>query len=69
MPESPGQPSPSPANPRRQRIETMLAEDPGDVFLRYSLALAMDSDGNGSPAWRSSKTSHAAARPTFLRFR
>ena len=49
MPESPGQPSPSPANPRRQRIETMLAEDPGDVFLRYSLALAMDSDGEWEP--------------------
>lgn len=30
---------------RRARIEAMLADDPGDVFLRYSLALEMASAG------------------------
>ena len=36
--------SPSPQS-RRQRIEAMLAEEPNDLFLRYSLALLMDGDG------------------------
>jgi tetratricopeptide (TPR) repeat protein len=31
---------------RRERIEAMLAEEPGDVFLRYSLALELKKDGN-----------------------
>ena len=30
---------------RRERIEAMLAEEPGDVFLRYSLAMELDSEG------------------------
>jgi thioredoxin-like negative regulator of GroEL len=30
---------------RRQRIEGMLAEDPDDSFLRYSLALELDKEG------------------------
>lgn len=30
---------------RRTKIEAMLRDDPGDVFLRYSLALEMDSAG------------------------
>jgi tetratricopeptide (TPR) repeat protein len=30
---------------RRERIEAMLAEDPGDQFLRYSLGLEFDKDG------------------------
>lgn len=30
---------------RRAKIEAMLREDPGDVFLRYSLALEMESAG------------------------
>ena len=29
---------------RRERIETMLADDPRDVFLRYSLALELDKE-------------------------
>lgn len=36
-------------NTKRQKIEAMLAEDPGDVFLRYSLALMMDADGEWEP--------------------
>ncbi len=27
---------------RREKIEALLKEDPGDVFLRYSLALELD---------------------------
>lgn len=30
---------------RRDRIEALLAEDPDDVFLRYSLALELESAG------------------------
>jgi thioredoxin-like negative regulator of GroEL len=30
---------------RRERIEAMLAEDPGDTFLRYSLAMELRSEG------------------------
>jgi hypothetical protein len=29
---------------RRQKIEAMLAEDPADQFLRYSLALELEKD-------------------------
>ena len=31
---------------RRQKIEAMLAEEPGDVFLRYSLAMELDKEGD-----------------------
>jgi tetratricopeptide (TPR) repeat protein len=31
---------------RREKIEAMLVEDPGDVFLRYSLAMELDKEGN-----------------------
>jgi hypothetical protein len=30
---------------RREKIEALLAEDPADVFLRYSLALELESEG------------------------
>src|SRR4051794_29118793 len=30
---------------RREKIETMLAEEPGDTFLRYSLALELEKEG------------------------
>jgi thioredoxin-like negative regulator of GroEL len=30
---------------RRQKIETLLADDPNDVFLRYSLALELAKEG------------------------
>ena len=30
---------------RRERIEAMLADDPGDGFLRYSLAMELDKEG------------------------
>ncbi|MFM1904138.1 MAG: hypothetical protein RLZZ440_2038 [Planctomycetota bacterium] len=30
---------------RREKIEALLRDDPGDVFLRYSLALEMESAG------------------------
>lgn len=35
---------------RREKIEAMLKEEPDDVFLRYSLALEMESAGE----WESS---------------
>jgi thioredoxin-like negative regulator of GroEL len=31
---------------RREKIEAMLADDPTDVFLRYSLAMELDKEGN-----------------------
>jgi len=31
---------------RREKIEAMLADDPGDTFLRYSLALELRNEGN-----------------------
>jgi thioredoxin-like negative regulator of GroEL len=30
---------------RREKIEAMLADDPADVFLRYSLAMELDKEG------------------------
>ena len=30
---------------RRERIEQMLTEDPSDLFLRYSLALELEKEG------------------------
>ena len=31
---------------RRERIEAMLADEPRDVFLRYSLALELEKEGD-----------------------
>jgi hypothetical protein len=31
---------------RREKIEAMLADDPRDTFLRYSLAMELDKEGN-----------------------
>jgi hypothetical protein len=31
---------------RREKIEAMLADEPGDVFLRYSLAMELDKEGD-----------------------
>ena len=31
---------------RRQKIEALLRDSPDDVFLRYSLALEMENDGD-----------------------
>ena len=33
---------------RREKIEALLKDDPGDVFLRYSLALELD----GTDEWQ-----------------
>lgn len=30
---------------RRQKIEAMLTDDPDDIFLRYSLALELENEG------------------------
>ena len=31
---------------RREKIEAMLVDDPSDVFLRYSMAMELDSEGD-----------------------
>ncbi|MBX3424484.1 MAG: hypothetical protein KF688_02280 [Pirellulales bacterium] len=31
---------------RREKIEAMLADEPHDVFLRYSLAMELDKEGD-----------------------
>ena len=31
---------------RREKIEVMLADEPHDVFLRYSLAMELDKEGD-----------------------
>jgi thioredoxin-like negative regulator of GroEL len=31
---------------RREKIEAMLVDDPADVFLRYSLAMELDKEGD-----------------------
>jgi tetratricopeptide (TPR) repeat protein len=33
---------------RREKIEAMLADDPVDIFLRYSLAMELDKEGDHS---------------------
>ena len=33
---------------RREKIEAMLAAEPGDVFLRYSLALEHEKEGDNA---------------------
>ncbi len=33
---------------RREKIEAMLADDPQDVFLRYSLAMELDKEGENT---------------------
>lgn len=30
---------------RREQLESMLAEQPGDTFLRYALAMELENDG------------------------
>ncbi len=32
--------------PRREKLESLLAESPQDVFLRYALAMELDKEGN-----------------------
>ncbi len=35
---------------RREQLETMLAADPQDTFLRYALAMELDSQGEHEPS-------------------
>ncbi len=35
---------------RREKIEAMLADDPTDTFLRYSLAMELDKEGEHDPS-------------------
>ncbi|MFN3190683.1 MAG: tetratricopeptide repeat protein [Aureliella sp.] len=43
-------------NTRRRKIEDMLTSEPNDVFLRYSLAMEMVSDGEEEHALELFKT-------------
>ena len=50
---------------RRQKIEALLADDPDDVFLRYSLALELEGEG----AWEAGLEileSLARAEPPYV---
>ncbi len=38
---------------RREKIETMLADDPQDIFLRYSLAMELDKEGENNASLES----------------
>jgi hypothetical protein len=33
---------------RREKIEAMLADEPGDTFLRYSLGMELDKEGDNA---------------------
>src|SRR5207244_8473014 len=46
---------------RKQQIEEMLAEDPGDVFLRYGLAMEYVSEGNDEEAVRQFRETFSVA--------
>ena len=35
---------------RREKIEAMLADEPDDVFLRYSLAIELEKEGKHAPS-------------------
>jgi hypothetical protein len=35
---------------RREKIEALLADEPGDAFLRYSLALELEKEGQHEPS-------------------
>jgi hypothetical protein len=35
---------------RREKIQAMLADDPKDVFLRYSLSLELEKEGEHEPS-------------------
>lgn len=34
---------------RREQLEAMLTDDPQDTFLRYALAMELDSEGESEP--------------------
>jgi len=50
---------------RREKIEAMLAEEPGDTFLRYSLALELDKEGNHARSL-AELSGLAASEPPYL---
>ena len=54
---------------RREKIEAMLADDPRDVFLRYSLAMELDKEGAHDAQPRGARRAdarRAAVRPRVL---
>jgi hypothetical protein len=55
---------------RRERIESMLADDPGDTFLRYSLAMELEKEGENERSLeflRGLMADYPAYVPAFFR--
>jgi thioredoxin-like negative regulator of GroEL len=48
---------------RREKIEAMLCDDPADAFLRYSLAMELDKEGDHDRSLAEFETLMAAAPP------
>ncbi len=54
---------------RRQKIEAMLAEEPDDTFLRYSLAMELQKEGafeESLARFRTLMSDHPAHIPSFF---
>src|SRR5687767_10807090 len=55
---------------RRQKIEAMLADEPGDTFLRYSLAMELEKAGDHDASlaqFRGLMAEHPPYVPAFFR--
>jgi len=55
---------------RRQKIEAMLADDPGDTFLRYGLAMELEKEKDHEASLaqlRGLMSDHPAYVPAFFR--
>jgi hypothetical protein len=48
---------------RREKIEAMLADDPSDTFLRYSLAMELDKEGEHERSLAEFSSLMTAAQP------
>lgn len=48
---------------RREKIESMLADDPADEFLRYSLAMELDKEGQHEDSLKQFAALMTAATP------
>ncbi len=48
---------------RREKIEAMLKDEPHDTFLRYSLAMELDKEGNHDASLQAFSTLQQDAKP------
>ena len=53
---------------RREKIEAMLADEPNDSFLRYSLAMELDKEGRHDESLARFEGLIATSRPTWRLF-